>query len=107
MRKLFNAPYCLATLPPSSASNIKGKLCFSLNFWCDSDRKSIRLNSQSHSEISYAVFCLKKKKPMRIAGTGAADAWKTAPVVFEVGRTFARHLESGWEIDNTIAVFFF
>src|SRR5256886_4403083 len=27
-----------------------------------SDRKSIRLNS-SHSQISYAVFCLKKKKP--------------------------------------------
>src|SRR2546430_12542862 len=27
------------------------------------DRKSTRLNS-SHSQISYAVFCLKKKKPM-------------------------------------------
>src|SRR5256886_11590191 len=28
---------------------------------CISDRKSTRLNS-SHSQISYAVFCLKKKK---------------------------------------------
>src|SRR5690349_23927404 len=28
---------------------------------CGSDRKSTRLNS-SHVEISYAVFCLKKKK---------------------------------------------
>src|SRR2546430_3495541 len=28
-----------------------------------SDRKSTRLNS-SHSQISYAVFCLKKKKDM-------------------------------------------
>src|SRR2546430_9089533 len=28
------------------------------------DRKSTRLNS-SHSQISYAVFCLKKKKNMR------------------------------------------
>src|SRR5688572_32119058 len=28
------------------------------------DRKSTRLNS-SHSQISYAVFCLKKKKPLR------------------------------------------
>src|SRR5438105_10558192 len=28
------------------------------------DRKSTRLNS-SHEWISYAVFCLKKKKPMR------------------------------------------
>src|SRR2546430_10842726 len=29
------------------------------------DRKSTRLNS-SHSQISYAVFCLKKKKPFHI-----------------------------------------
>src|SRR2546427_6209223 len=29
------------------------------------DRKSTRLNS-SHSQISYAVFCLKKKKKIRI-----------------------------------------
>src|SRR3712207_7055773 len=28
------------------------------------DRKSTRLNS-SHANISYAVFCLKKKKPLR------------------------------------------
>src|SRR3712207_7435383 len=28
------------------------------------DRKSTRLNS-SHANISYAVFCLKKKKPIR------------------------------------------
>src|SRR5438876_1035966 len=30
-------------------------------FRCDEDRKSTRLNS-SHPSISYAVFCLKKKK---------------------------------------------
>src|SRR2546430_8814216 len=30
----------------------------------DRDRKSTRLNS-SHSQISYAVFCLKKKKTVR------------------------------------------
>src|SRR2546427_3174008 len=30
------------------------------HFWLE-DRKSTRLNS-SHSQISYAVFCLKKKK---------------------------------------------
>src|SRR2546430_7266789 len=29
--------------------------------WSIADRKSTRLNS-SHSQISYAVFCLKKKK---------------------------------------------
>src|SRR2546427_8584833 len=31
---------------------------------CEGDRKSTRLNS-SHSQISYAVFCLKKKKTPR------------------------------------------
>src|SRR5205809_5061654 len=31
------------------------------------DRKSTRLNS-SHGYISYAVFCLKKKKPPDVAG---------------------------------------
>src|SRR3712207_6859090 len=30
---------------------------------CDRDRKSTRLNS-SHANISYAVFCLKKKKKL-------------------------------------------
>src|SRR2546430_11462749 len=32
------------------------------------DRKSTRLNS-SHSQISYAVFCLKKKKPWSLRPT--------------------------------------
>src|SRR2546430_9725470 len=32
------------------------------------DRKSTRLNS-SHSQISYAVFCLKKKKSRRSQGS--------------------------------------
>src|SRR3712207_7120681 len=31
-----------------------------------SDRKSTRLNS-SHANISYAVFCLKKKKPLPLS----------------------------------------
>src|SRR2546427_7582332 len=34
------------------------------------DRKSTRLNS-SHSQISYAVFCLKKKKNKRMHSTTA------------------------------------
>src|SRR2546430_5063346 len=34
-------------------------------FLLQADRKSTRLNS-SHSQISYAVFCLKKKKKMHI-----------------------------------------
>src|SRR5438445_9213273 len=46
-----------------------------LNLWCHiwaykEDRKSTRLNS-SHANISYAVFCLKKKKKRqtRLAAT--------------------------------------
>src|SRR2546430_12975275 len=51
--------------PPCRRSRVRGSMC-----WCllwprrrppRRDRKSTRLNS-SHSQISYAVFCLKKKK---------------------------------------------
>src|SRR6266542_4294238 len=35
---------------------------------CSGDRKSTRLNS-SHGSISYAVFCLKKKKTVREVST--------------------------------------
>src|SRR2546421_2010690 len=34
-------------------------------FWMPEDRKSTRLNS-SHDQISYAVFCLKKKMPFQL-----------------------------------------
>src|SRR2546430_5265916 len=37
------------------------------------DRKSTRLNS-SHSQISYAVFCLKKKKQTRTTLLSCRDA---------------------------------
>src|SRR5205809_2785263 len=54
----------------SSAQVKDGVLCrdtedpqrfFLIAEWADIDRKSTRLNS-SHGYISYAVFCLKKKK---------------------------------------------
>src|SRR2546426_4829577 len=41
--------------------------------WLYSDRKSTRLNS-SHLVISYAVFCLKKKKKDRMRRHVKADA---------------------------------
>src|SRR5688572_31699141 len=41
------------------AKGADGKL-----IWDKQDRKSTRLNS-SHSQISYAVFCLKKKKKIK------------------------------------------
>src|SRR5690349_22774978 len=37
-----------------------GEGCVNVHFHASADRKSTRMNS-SHVEISYAVFCLKKK----------------------------------------------
>src|SRR5688572_32222532 len=42
------------------------------------DRKSTRLNS-SHSQISYAVFCLKKKNQNRRAGPDQDQEFLTTP----------------------------
>src|SRR5688572_30897506 len=56
-----------AVLPPRSPEDSKAKTSQSppvagpLSEKTEEDRKSTRLNS-SHSQISYAVFCLKKKK---------------------------------------------
>src|SRR5438874_8367894 len=47
--KFYDLPDLVATLVPRDVWIVNG------------DRKSTRLNS-SHVEISYAVFCLKKKK---------------------------------------------
>src|SRR2546430_3973529 len=44
----------------SSATRASGDTNFGVNQGNNPDRKSTRLNS-SHSQISYAVFCLKKK----------------------------------------------
>src|SRR2546426_9258428 len=44
---------------------------------CKQDRKSTRLNS-SHLVISYAVFCLKKKKRHYTRSTPASAATKTS-----------------------------
>src|SRR5438874_6809229 len=51
---------CLAKSLAQSVKEIEDERLFYLNFFTE-DRKSTRLNS-SHVEISYAVFCLKKKK---------------------------------------------
>src|SRR2546427_8853122 len=53
-------PYwCSRTKPSYTVSGNKRTAVTTRN--CTQDRKSTRLNS-SHSQISYAVFCLKKKK---------------------------------------------
>src|SRR2546430_5722623 len=51
-----------ALLPDSRARRRSGRTLE--RSWRRRDRKSTRLNS-SHSQISYAVFCLKKKKNNR------------------------------------------
>src|SRR2546430_7887307 len=43
------------------------------------DRKSTRLNS-SHSQISYAVFCLKKKKTL-------LDVYVRSPILLHIDRS--------------------
>src|SRR5689334_23505411 len=49
----------VTVLPSGKQSRVKRIVTFDGDL--DEDRKSTRLNS-SHSSISYAVFCLKKKK---------------------------------------------
>src|SRR5258707_3229940 len=59
--------YTIRTIKPGSVVGRKGRKAMAphVNFWLAKiymrDRKSTRLNS-SHANISYAVFCLKKKK---------------------------------------------
>src|SRR3712207_8104590 len=52
---LAGQPPLLLLDEPTSAMDVEGRRAL----WAD--RKSTRLNS-SHANISYAVFCLKKKK---------------------------------------------
>src|SRR2546430_10883578 len=54
-------PICLLPAISASGSNVLSALQENSRGIGGRDRKSTRLNS-SHSQISYAVFCLKKKK---------------------------------------------
>src|SRR5688572_32257053 len=71
-RSVFTASRCPFSAPDRTrkdarAAAAEGRLAVGtpmLVFWSRADRKSTRLNS-SHSQISYAVFCLKKKKNKR------------------------------------------
>src|SRR2546427_2364585 len=56
-----------------SALALKRKQREPFAFASPSDRKSTRLNS-SHSQISYAVFCLKKKKRKAVGGVEYLEA---------------------------------
>src|SRR5256886_10179580 len=58
------------------------------------DRKSTRLNS-SHSQISYAVFCLKKKKHMSQLGSESRAFLAIREEAVGGSRTLARVLVAG------------
>src|SRR2546430_11003562 len=68
------APPGLKQAIPSRPASISG-LPTSSSLPVEPDRKSTRLNS-SHSQISYAVFCLKKKKIVCLVGQSAVDKRK-------------------------------
>src|SRR5438132_4752228 len=54
------------------------------------DRKSTRLNS-SHTVISYAVFCLKKKKKRQIMKTYSRETYRIGPRAEETRRAAKPH----------------
>src|SRR3989475_12451707 len=59
LRPRWFATRGIAKIPGGPSAPLQGA---SVRIWVnEQDRKSTRLNS-SHSQISYAVFCLKKKK---------------------------------------------
>src|SRR5258708_10231737 len=63
-------PTALPSLHPSAVGS--GSECVAVGTNRGRDRKSTRLNS-SHQIISYAVFCLKKKKKKKHRGTPGSN----------------------------------
>src|SRR5690349_23166758 len=59
-RSVVTRPPFLTIYPPATEFS-RADFLWLLPTWQTRDRKSTRLNS-SHVEISYAVFCLKKKR---------------------------------------------
>src|SRR5690349_22525343 len=60
-KTMMASPINLSMVPPCLCTILLISVRYSLSMAFSSDRESTRLNS-SHVEISYAVFCLKKKK---------------------------------------------
>src|SRR2546430_2406044 len=82
---------------------ITNQQCQEKRWWAERDRKSTRLNS-SHSQISYAVFCLKKKKPAahaRSIGRRLSD--RTGPVVTDMVGLFLEIVFAGSEISVLVS----
>src|SRR2546430_4134183 len=65
LRRAPLAGFVVEGLSPYGRPSSQARHQVLLRAVCSGDRKSTRLNS-SHSQISYAVFCLKKKKKSRM-----------------------------------------
>src|SRR5205085_9079278 len=63
-------------LPESSTIRRHSELSHNQRQNVSLDRKSTRLNS-SHSQISYAVFCLKKKTKSAISAAMLTSSWQS------------------------------
>src|SRR5437868_9432862 len=69
----------LVALAGPAVGGLAAAACWGVGEYTDSeDRKSTRLNS-SHVSISYAVFCLKKKKEQDNAAPGRQPGPRTRP----------------------------
>src|SRR5438445_10093443 len=68
---LYALPYIFG-IGPSNARKILAETGVNVDARILRDRKSTRLNS-SHANISYAVFCLKKKTNMKMTLTTTAQ----------------------------------
>src|SRR2546427_4830347 len=86
----FNGPYSFATRFEGKKGTNPEELIAAAQ-----DRKSTRLNS-SHSQISYAVFCLKKKKQAeRALSEGASPGATVDACSASSGRASARPRQGG------------
>src|SRR5215204_1225641 len=79
-----------------------------MTFWSLRDRKSTRLNS-SHTVISYAVFCLKKKKrttTIARSATKPPTARRSYILIYKPTYTGQAHQEI-WRARRPTSYFFF
>src|SRR2546430_12916591 len=76
---LFRSPLRVHTGPGVEGAEAR-QLSLELLQHVRADRKSTRLNS-SHSQISYAVFCLKKKKILHALPHASTNHLKTGQVL--------------------------
>src|SRR5215510_13572094 len=109
-------PFAAVPLPCASSTSLRHRPCLHRaqqrdvlhRIGGDEDRKSTRLNS-SHVAISYAVFCLKKKKKIEIEYAGGEHS--EGKVVLELRKlscklVFYRYV-GAYAVVLVVLVFFF